>query len=70
MHATSGPYQVTARDRRTHPTLTREDIGKWYILVNGSMQFVKDRYTGRKLIEAIQEDNRHTPPKPTWICYD
>ncbi len=68
MSTISGPYKVTAQDRQTHQTLTRKDIGKWYILVNGSFQFVTDETSGRELIRLLREDMQPRP-KPSWI-YD
>ena len=48
-----GPYQVTDEDLEYHETLDAIDVGKWYIIINGSMQFVADRKHGITIKEIL-----------------
>ena len=49
----SGPYQVDDSVMEAHETLDATDYGAWYILINGSMQFVSDERHGRWLIDLL-----------------
>lgn len=48
-------YQVTEADLARHETLEPSDVGRWYIVVNGAMQFVADEAAGRSLIAFLQD---------------
>ena len=69
MSTVSGPYKVTAQDLETHKTLTRKDMDRWYVMVNGSMQFARDEYHARGLIMLLREDDRRNPTPPA-LSYD
>jgi hypothetical protein len=53
----SGPYQVEPETLDRHETLDAVDLGSWYILINGSMQFVDDEHEGAKLVSMLQKLN-------------
>lgn len=50
----SGPYQVDELCLERHE-LEADDVGRWYILINGSMQFCKSREAARELMDTLKE---------------
>lgn len=60
-----GPYQIEEADLDHYETLEESDVGRWYILINGSIQFVEDRQTGLNLIESLKRD-----PQQSALAYD
>ena len=60
MNTVFGPFQVDEDCIETHGTLDMTDVGCWYIIINGSMQFVKDKETGiKKVSELKRSTNRN-----------
>jgi len=50
----SGPYQITGDDVDRSSTLDAVDIGGWYVLLNGTYQFVDNELAGRRLVELLK----------------
>lgn len=40
-----GPFKVTRETLRCHNTLEKEDLGKWFLVINGSLQLYRSKYT-------------------------
>lgn len=49
----SGPYQVDESDLDHHGTLEKSDIGRWYVIVQGSMHFVDSKESGAALRDSL-----------------
>lgn len=39
-----GPFKVTRETLRCHNTLEKEDLGKWFLVMNGSLQLYRSKY--------------------------
>lgn len=39
-----GPFKVTRETLRCHNTLEKEDLGKWFLVVNGALQLYRSKY--------------------------
>lgn len=50
----SGPYQVTQQNVERSSTLDGVDLGSWYVLLNGTMQFVESQQKGRDLVRLLK----------------
>lgn len=61
----TGPYQIEEADLDHYETLEENDVGRWYILINGSIQFVEDRQAGLNLIESLKRE-----PQQSALAYD
>ncbi len=47
----TGPFTIDQNDIDNSTTLEQEDLGKWYVLINGTYQFVKDENHGLNLVK-------------------
>ena len=39
-----GPFKVTQQTLRCHNTLEKSDVGKWFLVINGSLQLFYSKY--------------------------
>ena len=54
----NGPYQVTQDDIDRSSTLDQSDLNRWYVLVSGTMQFVRSQEDGKTLVQQLRDDLR------------
>jgi hypothetical protein len=52
------PYQVTQDDIDRSSTLDQSDLNRWYVLVSGTMQFVRSQEDGKTLVQQLRDDLR------------
>ena len=51
-------YQITREDIARSSTLEDSDMGRYYIVFNGTIQFVTDKESGRHLWHVLCKDRR------------
>lgn len=56
------PQQVTREDVERSSTMTPSDVGRWYVLVNGTFQFQPTLRAARKLADQLNKDNANNSP--------
>jgi hypothetical protein len=54
----NGPYKVNQDDIDRSSTLDQSDLNRWYVLVSGTMQFVRSQEDGKTLVQQLRDDLR------------
>jgi hypothetical protein len=63
-----GPYKITEEMIERHD-LDDDDLGKWMLVVNGSLQIIEGEENAVRIRDMLNDDTRRNSVVKDWAYY-